>query len=123
MGAQREKSTKTTRTTKNAASRKGVGVSGTGRPTTTVDLDTADIATLLGAVASRLRNDGLALVGMAARSGCVPGSVEHRDLHALAGSMDRAAALVEAVGRGLCRRCRLMGVVEQVVFRSPLKAH
>lgn len=74
-----------------------------------------DVATLLGGLACRLRNDGLALTGIACPDS-TPGAVEHGDLHELSGSLDRVANLVEAVKERLCRKCRLLNVAELVPF-------
>jgi len=81
----------------------------------TIETEQTDVASLLAGTASRLRNDGLALVGIACRNSA-PGAVEHRDLHELAGSLDRIATLVEAVKERLCQKCRLLDVAEHVTF-------
>ena len=80
-----------------------------------IETEQTDVATLLAGLASRLRNDGLALAGIACRD-AAPGTVEHRDLTGLAGSLERTAALLEAVKERLCQECRLRDVVERVTF-------
>ena len=80
-----------------------------------IEMEQTDVATLLAGLASRLRNDGLALAGIACRD-ADPGAVEHRDLNGLAGSLERTAALLEAVKERLCEECRLRDVVERVTF-------
>ena len=87
-----------------------------------IETDQTDVATLLAGLASRLRNDGLALAGIACRD-AEPGAVEHRDLTGLAGSLEWTAALVEAVKARLCRECRLRAVVERVTFGKAPEAN
>ena len=74
-----------------------------------------DLATLLGNLASQLRNDGLALTGMATLESN-PGEVKYRDLTELMGSLERTASLMEAVKDRLCQKCRMQGVAEHVTF-------
>ncbi|MBI2191977.1 MAG: hypothetical protein HYU36_08340 [Planctomycetes bacterium] len=80
-----------------------------------IETEQTDVATLLAGLASRLRNDGVALAGIACRD-TEPGAVEHRDLTGLAHSLERTAALLEAVKERLCPECRLRDVVERVTF-------
>jgi len=80
-----------------------------------VETARTDLATMLSELAGRLRNDGLALTGLAWRESH-PGSADHEDLHGLAGSLKRTAALLEAVKDRLCQTCQLLDVVEQVTF-------
>ena len=81
----------------------------------TIETEQTDMATVLAGLASRLRNDGLALADIACRD-ADPGAVEYRDLTGLAGSLERTAALLEAVKEPLCQECRLRDVVERVTF-------
>ncbi len=80
-----------------------------------IETEQTDVATYLGGLASRLRNDALALTGLASRES-YPGNRDHEDLHGLAGSLERTAALLEAVKDRLCQECRLLDVAEQVTF-------
>lgn len=80
-----------------------------------IETEQTDVATYLGGLASRLRNDALALTGLASRES-YPGNRDHEDLHGLAGSLERTAALLEAVKDRLCQECRLLEVAEQVTF-------
>jgi hypothetical protein len=80
-----------------------------------VETERTDVATFLGGLASRLRNDALALTGLAWRESH-PGAANHEDLHGLAGSLERTAKVLEAVKDRLCPGCRLLDVAEQVTF-------
>ncbi len=80
-----------------------------------VETERTDVATFLSGLASRLRNDALALSGLAWRESH-PGASDHEDLHGLAGSLERAAALLEGVKEHLCQACQLLDVSEQVTF-------
>lgn len=80
-----------------------------------VETERTDVATFLGGLASRLRNDALALTGLASRES-YPGNQDHEDLHGLADSLERTAAFLEAVKDRLCQECRLLEVEEQVTF-------
>ncbi|MBI2192012.1 MAG: hypothetical protein HYU36_08515 [Planctomycetes bacterium] len=84
-----------------------------------IETEQTDLATLLGELASRLRNDALALTGLAWRESR-PGTAEHEDLHGLAGSLERTAKVLQAVMDRLCAECRLLDVSEHVTFgKSP----
>ncbi|MBI2932399.1 MAG: hypothetical protein HYY16_12175 [Planctomycetes bacterium] len=80
-----------------------------------VETARTDLATLLSELVSRLRNDGLALTGLAWRESH-PGSADHEDLHGLAGSLERTAKVVEAIRDRLCATCRMVDVAERVTF-------
>jgi hypothetical protein len=80
-----------------------------------IETEQTDVATYLGGLASRLRNDALALTGLASRES-YPGNPDHEDLHGLAGSLERTAKLLEAVKDRLCQTCQLLDVAEQVIF-------
>jgi hypothetical protein len=80
-----------------------------------VETERTDVATFLGGLASRLRNDALALTGLAWRESH-PGAADHEDLHGLAGSLEWTAKVLEAVKDRLCPGCRLLDVAEQVTF-------
>jgi hypothetical protein len=80
-----------------------------------IETDRTDVATFLGGLASRLRNDSLALIGLAWRDSH-PGASDHEDLHGLAGSLERMAKVIEAVKDRLCQACQLLDVSEQVTF-------
>lgn len=80
-----------------------------------IETEQTDVATYLGGLASRLRNDALALTGLAWRESH-PGAVDHEDLHGLAGSLERTAKVLEAVKDRLCPGCRLLDVAEHVTF-------
>jgi len=81
----------------------------------TMETELTEVGTLLGNLASRLRNDGLALMGMASREPD-PESLEHRDLHGLAGSLMRTSGLLEFIRGGLCQECRLRDVKQLLTF-------
>lgn len=96
-----------------------------------VELDRTDVATFLSGLTSRLRNNALALTGLAWRHSH-PGNADHDDLHDLAGSLERTATLLAAAKDRLCQECQLHDVTEQVIFgampevgRNPVarKAH
>jgi hypothetical protein len=81
-----------------------------------VEMERTDVATFLGGLASRLRNDALALTGLAWRHSH-PGNADQEDLHGLArSSLERTAALLEAVKDRLWQRCQLLDVAEQVTL-------
>jgi len=80
-----------------------------------VETESTDVATFLGGLAIRLRNDGLALTGLAWRHS-QPGNADHEDLQGLAGSVEQTAKLLEAVKDRLCTKCRLLDVSEHVTF-------
>ena len=80
-----------------------------------VETARTDLATLLSELAGRLRNDGLALTGLAWRESH-PGSADHEDLHGLAGSLERTAKVLEAIRDRLCGKCRMLDAVERVTF-------
>lgn len=80
-----------------------------------------DLATLLGNLASRLRNDGLSLMGRAFMDS-KPGDQDFRDAERLWASLEDAAAMLDAVKTQLCPRCRLLGVSEKVTFGRMLKS-
>jgi hypothetical protein len=80
-----------------------------------VETERTDVATFLSGLASRLRNDALALTGLAWRESH-PGNADHEDLHGLAGSLERTAKVLEAVKERLCQTCKLLDVAEQVTF-------
>lgn len=83
-----------------------------------VELDRTDVATFLSGLTSRLRNNALALTGLAWRHSH-PGNADHEDLHDLAGSLERTAALLAAAKDRLCQKCKLQGVAVQVTFGNP----
>jgi len=82
---------------------------------TTVELEQTDLGTLLGSLASRIRNDGLALMGRAYMDSN-PGDQDFKDLDRLCTSLERTAALLDVVKKQLCRDCALQDVSEAVSF-------
>jgi len=82
---------------------------------TTVELEQTDLGTLLGKLASRLRNDGLALVGRASMEAS-PGDPEYRDLAELWNCLDHTATMLDAIKKRLCRNCALLDISETVSF-------
>jgi len=82
---------------------------------TTVELEQTDLGTLLGKLASLLRNDGLSLIGRASLE-ARPGDEEYRDLAELWASLERTADLLDAAKKRLCRDCALLDVSETVSF-------
>ena len=95
---------------------------------TSVELDRTDLATWLGRLACRLRNDGLTLMGRANLESS-PGEHEYEDFSELWSSLERTASLLEAVKDQLCEGCRTLDVLDRVTFgmapeartRSPRK--
>ena len=85
-----------------------------------VDVTRTDLTTQLGILASQLRNDGFALLGVAGER-CRPGEREHHDLDELKASLDRTADLLEAAGARLCGKCRLIEVSERITIGDPQK--
>ena len=80
-----------------------------------VEINKTDLGTLLDILSSRIRNDGLAVAGLAYRH-ADPGTAEHRDLLAVTERLEKTAAIIKAVSEQLCRECRLQDVVESVRF-------
>jgi len=78
-----------------------------------VELARTDLGTLLGTLASRLRNDGLSLMGRAFMDS-KPGEQDFRDADRLWASLEDTAALLDAVKTRLCRTCCMIDVVDQV---------
>ena len=85
-----------------------------------VELEQIDLGTLLHKLASRLRNDGLALVGRASMEAS-PGDEEYRDLTELWASLERTADLVDVIKKQLCRNCALQDVMETVSFSKKFR--
>jgi hypothetical protein len=83
-----------------------------------VELDRADVATFLSGLTSRLRNNALALTGLAWRHSR-PGNADHDDLHNLAGSLEQTAMLLAAIKDRLCQKCMLLNVAVQITFENP----
>ena len=79
-----------------------------------------DLATLLGNLASRLRNDGLSLMGRAFMDS-KPGDQDFRDAERLWASLEDTAALLDAVKTRLCRTCCLIEVVDEVAIGKALE--
>ena len=82
-----------------------------------VELNQTDQATLLHKLADDLRHAGLALRGLAHLEGS-PGDPQCLTMTSLGGSLDRIADVLDAVGRGLCVKCRLAEVVETLRLAS-----
>ena len=80
-----------------------------------VEINKTDLGTLLDILSSRIRNDGLAVAGLAYRH-ADPGTVEHRDLMAVTESLEKTALIIKGLSDRLCRECRLQGIVESVRF-------
>ena len=85
-----------------------------------IKTEQTDLATLLAYLASRLRNDGLSLTGLAWRESH-PGTAEHEDLHGLAGSLERTAKILRAIAERLCADCRMLDVSEHVTLGTSPK--
>jgi len=83
-----------------------------------VELDRTDVATFLSGLTSRLRNNALALTGLAWRHSR-PGNADHDDLHDLAGSLEQTATLLAAIKDRLCQKCMLLDVAVQITFENP----
>ncbi len=83
-----------------------------------VEIDRTDLSTLLGSLASDLRNAGLAVRGLGyGRS--EPGEEECRDLERLAESLCRIASTLDGARSHLCRKCGLLDVSEQILLAEP----
>ena len=78
-----------------------------------VEMDRTDMTTLLGCLASDLRNAGLAVRGMSYR-GPDPQDQEMADMDRLAGSLDRVASVLDAARGHLYKTCQLLEVSERV---------
>ena len=87
------------------------------RKTKPMEINRTDLTTLLGILASQLRNDGFALLGIASER-YRPGDQESSDLDELKASLDRTAGLLEVAGEQLCGECRLMEVSERTTFAA-----
>ena len=85
-----------------------------------IEIMNTDISTLLNFLSGRLRNDGLALLGLAAEH-YRPDEQEYRDLDALKESLERVADLLDASGARLCNECRMVTVSETVTFQASPK--
>ena len=82
---------------------------------TTVELEQTDLSTLLGSLASRIRNDGLSLMGRVLMDH-EPGDPDFRDADRLWASLERTATLLDAIKKHLCKDCALQDVSETVSF-------
>lgn len=82
-----------------------------------VELGRTDLAGCLSRLACRLRNDGLALLGRASLES-TPGRREYEDLAEIWNSLDRAASLLEAIQRRVCKDCQALDVFECIAFGS-----
>ena len=88
-----------------------------GKPNEVVELDRTDLATLLGCLASDLRNSGMAVRGVAYLR-VDPDEQELADMDRLAASLERVAVILDAARERHCKTCQLLDVSEQVVFES-----
>jgi len=80
-----------------------------------VVMEQTDVATYLADLVSRVRNDALAITGLAWRHSR-PGESDFEELHALSGSLERTAKILEAVKDRLCQICKVVDVAEHVTF-------
>lgn len=80
-----------------------------------IELERPDLGTLLGSLASRLRNYGLSLMGRAFMDS-KPGDQDFKDADRLWASLEDTAAMLDAVKTRLCRTCRLIEVVDEVAI-------
>ncbi len=85
------------------------------KPIKAAEIFRTDMSTLLGCLASDLRNAGLAVRGLDCGRP-EPGGEESRDLDRLVSSLDRVASTLEAVRDHLCPDWALRGVAEQIRF-------
>ena len=83
-------------------------------------IERTDLTTLLGVLASQLRIDGFAIIGLAAER-FSPVEREYRDLEALSSSLDRTARMLDAARDRLCAGCQMIEVSEHVRFGAPEK--
>ncbi|GEM_PF-3417312 len=79
----------------------------------TVEIGLMDLSTLLGCLASDLRNTGLTVRALD-QGRSRPGDEESRDLDRLGASLDRVAGILDTSRVGLCQVCRHMEISEQV---------
>lgn len=82
-----------------------------------VETGRTDMSTFIGGVATRLKNDSMALRGL----GRQDLDVERRDLDLLADSLEHTASLLDVVKKNLCVKCRMLDVVEHVTFGTELE--
>ena len=85
---------------------------------TTVEIDRTDLVTLLGCLASDLRNTGLAIRG-AGHEHSSAGEPDFADADRLAGSLDRVASVLDGVRERLCKDCQLLAISEQIQVEDP----
>ena len=79
----------------------------------TLETDRTELASLLPRLAHRLRNDALAIQGLA-HTHFHASQTEREQLAWLAESLERTARLLDLVGGHLCRNCRFLELVERL---------
>ena len=82
----------------------------------TIEIGRDDLGGFLEGLAERLRADALALGGYAALHAPLGSGEGDRGLEGLTTSLERTAKILESVGAGLCRDCRLLDVTEQLTL-------
>lgn len=80
-----------------------------------IETRTTDLATLLGQLASRLRQMGMSLVGIASME-FDPTDQEFQDYNELAASLERTALTLDTAKSHLCPHCRLISATEVLTF-------
>ncbi len=83
-----------------------------------VGIDQYDLTTLLGCLASDLRNAGQAVRMLGTEAAGADGG-NFGDADRLAGSLDRVASVLDGVKEHLCKTCRLMTVSEEIRIDPP----
>jgi len=83
-----------------------------------VDVTSQDLATLFVSLAGQLRRDALAVTGLAHQQGDGEDE-ETRTLAELAGGLERAALMLDAIRPRLCRSCQMIQIEERWVFSVP----
>lgn len=79
----------------------------------TLETDRTELTSLLTRQAYRLRNDAMAVLGLA-HTHFHASEVEQEQLAWLAESIERNARLLDLVGERLCQGCRFLKVAERV---------
>lgn len=88
------------------------------RKDSTVVLNVGDLSGWLARAASRLRNEGLSLVGRASLESR-PGDREFEDAAEHSGSLERIASVLDALRDELCVDCQAIDISEYATLGIP----
>lgn len=83
-----------------------------------VEIDRTDLTTLLGCLASDLRNAGQAVRAITAEHAS-EGAQDLADADRLAGSLDRVGSTLDALRDHLCQTCQFIAISEQIRLEIP----